>query len=180
MTSKFEHCHNIRADLPKIRAKCERHSSKNEAVVTEDRELLPQSPTCSCALFREIFQQEKQDTIIDHNRTNRTHINNNPQLIRDLFAGIGHGGGFFGPRRVPLSVPVCKATQKTLTLYQLLLLVKCRSVSMQCSHIRHFTTIESSTSSPCCLTPQSRCTESQRRFYATRTRNHESPIQHRS
>ena len=53
----------------------------------------------------------------------------NPQLW-GLFAGIGHVGGFFGPHRVPLSYPICKGTQKTLTFYQLLLLVKYRSVSM--------------------------------------------------
>ena len=53
----------------------------------------------------------------------------NPQLGQ-LFGGIGHGGGFFGPRRVPLCYPVCKGTQKTLAFFQLLLLVKCHSVSM--------------------------------------------------
>ena len=52
-----------------------------------------------------------------------------------LFAEIGNGWGFFGPRKVPLCCPICKETQTTLTLYQLLLLVKYRSVSMQCSHI---------------------------------------------
>ena len=87
-----------------------------------------------------------------------------PQL-GGFFAGIGHGGGFFGPRGVPLSCPVCKAVQNTLALYQLLLLVKCRSVSMQCSHIRHFTAIETRTSLPCYLASQSRCSESQRRLY---------------
>ena len=124
-------------------------------------------PACICSAFHHTDVYGTRST---------TH---NPQL-GDLFAGIGHGGGFFEPRRVPFSAPICKATQKTLTLYRLLLLVKCRNVSMQRSHIRHFTTIGSSTSSSCCLASQSRCTESQCRFYATRTRNHESPIQHRS
>ena len=53
----------------------------------------------------------------------------NPQL-GGLFGGIGHGGGFFGPRRLPRCYPICKGTQKTLTFFWLLLLVKCRSVSM--------------------------------------------------
>ena len=46
----------------------------------------------------------------------------NPQ-IGGLFGGIGHGGGFFGPRRVLLCYPICEVTEKTLTLtlFQLLL-----------------------------------------------------------
>ena len=53
----------------------------------------------------------------------------NPQL-GGRFGGIGHRGGFFGPRTVPLCYPICKGTQKTLTFFQLLFLVKCRSVSI--------------------------------------------------
>ena len=52
------------------------------------------------------------------------------QQLGGLFGGIGHGGGFFGSRTVPLCYPICKGTQKTLTFFWLLLLVKCRSVSM--------------------------------------------------
>ena len=94
----------------------------------------------------------------------------NPQL-GGLFTGIWHGGGFFGPRRAPLCSPICKGTQKTLTFFRLLLLVKCRSVSMECSHVRHSTTIERRTSPPCCLTSQSTCTESQLRFYVSCSTN---------
>ena len=47
----------------------------------------------------------------------------NPQL-GGLFDGNGHGGGFFGSRRVLLCYPICEGMQKTLTFFQLLLLVK--------------------------------------------------------
>ena len=52
----------------------------------------------------------------------------NPQL-GGLFDGNGHGGGFYGSRRVLLCYPICEGMQKTLTFFWLLLLVKRRNVS---------------------------------------------------
>ena len=79
-----------------------------------------------------MFEQPKSGTDVglkhEHERT-AVSLVHNPQL-GGLFGGVGHGGGFFGPRRVPPCYPIFEGTQKTLTFFRLLLLVKCRSVNM--------------------------------------------------
>ena len=104
----------------------------------------------------------------------RKHLNN-PQL-GGLFLELGMEEAF--PGRAEHHFVILSICERAEKIFELFLLVKCRSVSMWYSYIYHSTTIEKCTSPACCLASQRDCTGWQRRFYVIRARNQESPRQY--